>query len=204
MLQFQIKVVKSGKKDSWVSRNLKNIIFNKILISVLPLDRILPLMITDLGLPMIHQFHQSQEIWRQAGTKKNLLLSSKHLFFLRKLVRQGCTDVTSFCMQFEKWGRGLLQKAFPSEGKSFAGWKRGGKRKYWSWKMEVNIGVLPVIKANAQDLTVYVFSFFPSLFKPTKHSPSLWKASRSNPCPFFKLHSKWRYIGASPFSTKKQ
>ena len=26
------------------------------------------------------------------------------------------TDVTSYCMQFEKWGHGLLRKAFWSEG----------------------------------------------------------------------------------------
>ena len=30
--------------------------------------------------------------------------------FLWKVVRQNDTDVTSFCMQFEKIGRGLLQK----------------------------------------------------------------------------------------------
>ena len=54
------------------------------------------------------------------------------LFFLRKVVRQSHTDVTSFCMQFEK-----------------------------------------------------IVSYFPSLFGLTKHSPSLQKASRSNPHPIF-------------------
>ena len=33
------------------------------------------------------------------------------IVFLRKLVRQRRTDVTSFCMQFEKIGRGLLWEA---------------------------------------------------------------------------------------------
>ena len=32
--------------------------------------------------------------------------------FLRKVVRQSHTNVTSFCMQFGKIGRGLLRKAF--------------------------------------------------------------------------------------------
>ena len=36
--------------------------------------------------------------------------------FLRKLVRQRRTEVTSFCMQFEKIGHGLLLEAFWSEG----------------------------------------------------------------------------------------
>ena len=31
-------------------------------------------------------------------------------FFLWKVVRQNDTDVTSFCMQFEKIGRGLLRE----------------------------------------------------------------------------------------------
>ena len=43
-------------------------------------------------------------------------LSSVHLFYLRKLVQQQSTDVTSFCMQFQKRGSGLLREAFWSEG----------------------------------------------------------------------------------------
>ena len=36
--------------------------------------------------------------------------------FLRKGVKQKRTDVTSFCIQLEKWGRGLLREAFRSVG----------------------------------------------------------------------------------------
>ena len=39
--------------------------------------------------------------------------------FLWKLVRHRHTDVTSFCMQFEKIGLGLLQEAFWSKGVCF-------------------------------------------------------------------------------------
>ena len=54
------------------------------------------------------------------------------------------TNVTSFCMQFEKWGRGLLREAFRSKGEWAGGWKlEGEKGEYQSWKTEVNIGVLP-------------------------------------------------------------
>ena len=42
--------------------------------------------------------------------------SSIHLFYLRKLVQLRCNDMTSFCMQFEKRGHGLLQEAFRNEG----------------------------------------------------------------------------------------
>ena len=39
------------------------------------------------------------------------LYSSIQLVFLWKVVRQNDTDVTSFCMQFEKLGPGLLREA---------------------------------------------------------------------------------------------
>ena len=39
--------------------------------------------------------------------------------FLWNVVRQSHTDLTSFCMQFEKIGCGLLRKAFWSEGECF-------------------------------------------------------------------------------------
>ena len=35
--------------------------------------------------------------------------------FFQKLVRQQRAHVTSFCMQLEKWGHGLLREAFHSE-----------------------------------------------------------------------------------------
>ena len=56
-----------------------------------------------------------------------------HLFFLRKLVRQRCTDVMLFCMQFEKRGCGLLQEAFLSEGECFV-FEREGENKWWWWQ----------------------------------------------------------------------
>ena len=61
-------------------------------------------------------------------------LSSKQLFYSRKLVRQWCINVTSFCMQFEKWGCGLLREAFRGEWECFFCWKReGGKINYNSF-----------------------------------------------------------------------
>ena len=45
-------------------------------------------------------------------------VSSVQLCFLRKPVHQSCTDVTLFCMQFEKRGNWLLREAFRSEGES--------------------------------------------------------------------------------------
>ena len=53
--------------------------------------------------------------------KKNLIV------FLHKVVRQQCTDVTSFGMQFEKIGSELLREAFLSEGECFVSRKRGEK-----------------------------------------------------------------------------
>ena len=41
--------------------------------------------------------------------------------FLRKPVLERRTDVTSFCMQFENRGHGLLKEAFWSEGESVVG-----------------------------------------------------------------------------------
>ena len=54
--------------------------------------------------------------------------SSIQFVFLRKLVMQHCTNVTSFCMQFEKRGSWLVWEAFRSKGESFVGWKHGGQR----------------------------------------------------------------------------
>ena len=45
--------------------------------------------------------------------------------FLQKVVKQSHTDVTSFCMQFEKIGRGLLGKFL----ECFVSRKRGGNKK---------------------------------------------------------------------------
>ena len=58
-------------------------------------------------------------------------MSSIQLCFLRKSSEQRRTTMTSFCMQFEKWGCGLLQEAFRSEGECFVSWQRGGKRNFF-------------------------------------------------------------------------
>ena len=80
--------------------------------------------------------------------------------FLRKHVQQRPTDKTSFWMQFEKRGRGLLQEAE---------WD-WGRVSYW---LKARRGI-----------------FFPPRFQPTNDSHSLRKAYRSNPRPiFFKLHT---------------
>ena len=50
-------------------------------------------------------------------------------FFLRKVVRQSHTDVTSNRMQFEKIGRGLLREDLPREGECFVTRKKGGNKK---------------------------------------------------------------------------
>ena len=52
--------------------------------------------------------------------------SNIQVFFLWKLLYLGCTDVTSFCMQFEKSRHGLLREAFRSEGEWASGCKREG------------------------------------------------------------------------------
>ena len=63
-------------------------------------------------------------------------VSSIQLVFLQKVVRQSHTNVTSFCMQFEKIGRGLLREAFQSEGEFLVNQKRWGEiKKDRSWKM---------------------------------------------------------------------
>ena len=46
--------------------------------------------------------------------------SSMQVVFLWKLLCLRCTDVTSFCMHFEKSRRGLLPEAFRSEGEGLA------------------------------------------------------------------------------------
>ena len=52
--------------------------------------------------------------------------SSIQLFFLQKVVRQKDTHVTSFCMHFEKVGRGLQREAFRRQGECIVSQKRGG------------------------------------------------------------------------------
>ena len=128
-------------------------------------------------------------------------------FFLRKLVRQRRTEVTSFCMQFEKIGHGLLWEAFWSEGVALKAEREGEIRKYQSWKTEVNIGVLCVNKNKCSvsnsvccicfyllkvlqfsllfSITTDTFSFLPYLSAIKATPPSLQKASHNNPHPSF-------------------
>ena len=53
-------------------------------------------------------------------------------FFSRKVVRQNGIDVTSFCVEFEKVGHGLLRDDFRREGEFVVSRNRGEKRKDWS------------------------------------------------------------------------
>ena len=55
------------------------------------------------------------------------VLNSVQLFFLRKVVRVNGTDVTSFCMQFEKLRHELLREDFRRKGEFVVSQKRGGK-----------------------------------------------------------------------------
>ena len=72
-------------------------------------------------------------------------VSTEHIHY--KVVRQNDTDMTSHFMQFEKVGRGLLQKAYRGEGECYISLKRVGQiRKDQSWKTQVNIGTLEVNK----------------------------------------------------------
>ena len=59
------------------------------------------------------------------GTK----LSSIQLLFLRKVVKQNHTDVTLFCMKFEKIGCGLLREAFWGEGGALLAEREGENKK---------------------------------------------------------------------------
>ena len=57
--------------------------------------------------------------------------SSVQLVFLQKPVQQWCTNMTSFYMQFEKGGCGLLWEANRREGESVVGWK------FYYWKFNM-------------------------------------------------------------------
>ena len=58
---------------------------------------------------------------------KKVLLSSIQLFFWGKVVKQNGTDMTSFCMQFEKLRSGLLREDFRRKGECVVSRKKGGK-----------------------------------------------------------------------------
>ena len=86
--------------------------------------------------------------------------------------------MTSFCVQFEKRGRGLLREAFRGKGEWAVGWKRGGKReRIGPEKRRWTLEYLQYIKQTQET--------FPPHFQPTVHSPIPRKASHSNPCSFF-------------------
>ena len=57
-----------------------------------------------------------------------------YMFFLRNRLYLGRTDVTSFCMHFEKIGRGLLREGKRREGEWSLWAKRGGMKSYFSNK----------------------------------------------------------------------
>ena len=57
------------------------------------------------------------------------------MVFLQVIVQQKHTEVTSFCMQFEKTGCGLLREAFRGRESGLLAEKVGGKEEHHSWKM---------------------------------------------------------------------
>ena len=59
-------------------------------------------------------------------------------------------------MLLEKIGRGILREAFWREGECFVSRKRGEIRKYWSWKIQVNIGVF-LVNSNLGPSRIAVF-----------------------------------------------
>ena len=61
-------------------------------------------------------------------SKTGLAGRSIQVLFLRKLLYLRHTDVTSFCMQFEKRRRGLLREAFVGNGEWANCCKREGEK----------------------------------------------------------------------------
>ena len=93
--------------------------------------------------------------------------------FLWELVKLRSAIVMPFGMHFWKWGRGLLPDAYQGEGKwavCLKGW--GEKGEYWSWKTEVNTGVLSEHKMNWENQSPFSHSTLsrrPNLPHPGKH-----------------------------------
>ena len=142
-------------------------------------------------------------------------VSSIHGVFLRNWLYLGQTVVTSFCVQFEKVGRGLLQEGERREGewavlaKERGVEKRVSVLKNWgehsstvSNKKQTQCSRLRTLCSTNFSYAAFVFitnravvftSIFQdrySLFIPlasthTAHSPSLRLPSRSNPRPTF-------------------
>ena len=104
-----------------------------------------------------------------------LSCSSIQLFFGGKVIRQNRTNVTSFCIQFEKVGCGLLRETFWREGECFVSQKRGGGGR----KDQSSIASVFTEFSRTDPF------FFPPLYWLTKYSPSLQKAYLSNPRPTF-------------------
>ena len=128
--------------------------------------------------------------------------------FFEELVRQRRTDMTSFCMQFEKRELRLQREAFRSEGECFVGPKRGGgKKKVYSEinslcrKAEHRIKKKPLVETTSlQEVNIGVlFSFSHFSFGQKSTSPHSGKPPAITHVPFFKLHAKWRHVDASLF-----
>ena len=131
-------------------------------------------------------------------TESGYLKSSIQLFF-EELVRQRRTDMTSFCMQFEKSELRLQREAFRSEGECFVGPKRGGgKKKVYSEinslcrKAEHRIEKKPLVETTSlQEVNIGVlFSFSHFSFGQKSTSPHSGKPPAITHVPFFKLHAK--------------
>ena len=106
-----------------------------------------------------------------------------------------------------KIGRGLLGETCRSEGECFVGQKRGGIRKYRSWKTEVNIWVLPVIKNKRMRSNCVCIFLFPPSFGQKSTPPHSGKPPAVTHIPFFQTACKMisrRCVVAWPVSAKIQ
>ena len=83
--------------------------------------------------------------------------SGIQLVFLRKVVRQKCAALTSFCMQFEKVECGLLREAFRSERECYV------PRPTFSHCMQSDVtSVCFCLMTFCKKTIVYYSSLFPS------------------------------------------
>ena len=83
--------------------------------------------------------------------------------FFWKLVRQRHTNVTSFCMQFEKGDVGYCGRLSGVRGSVSLAKREREKKKVSFLENRGEHWIILVIKTNAQDLTAY-FLFSPLIF----------------------------------------
>ena len=128
-----------------------------------------------------------------------ILSKQRRIFaFLRKVVRENHTHVTSCWVQLKRVGRGLLQEALQGEGECYVRKKRWGQtRKDWSWKTEVNIGTFKVNK-NKCSITKHLTKKKKKRFSSSWHTRSTLKTSL-----FFKVKVIFWQVNKSLPQTKQ-